>query len=76
MPKINNDNFIVDVTTVANSFSRLTLGSSSANRQWVIGNVLQPALDTTCKYKLITENHDYFKPGRRFRERWDIKAAP
>jgi hypothetical protein len=76
MPKINNDNFIVDVTTVANSFSRLTLGSSSANRQWVIGNVLQPALDTTYEYKLITENHDCFKPGRRFRKRWDIKAAP
>lgn len=77
MPDVNDDNlFIVDVTSVANSFSRLTLGPSSANWQWVIGNVLQPALDATYKCKLITENHDCFKPGRRFRERWDIKAAP
>jgi hypothetical protein len=50
--------FIVDITSVTNAFSRLTLGPSSVNQQWVIDNVLQLALDTTYECKLITENYD------------------
>ncbi|KAK4031785.1 hypothetical protein C8A01DRAFT_21055 [Parachaetomium inaequale] len=76
MGNINDGNLLVDVSSVADSFARLSLGPSSANRRWVIGNVLQPVLDTTHECKFITENHDCFKPARRLRERWDIKAEP